>query len=225
MSYIKGYKFDQIIRTQADLDAFNAAHPNYIHNGKKPELGMMVYKDLSGPNGTPDGIIDSWDQTILRDKNNPLVYGLNLGGSWKGLSLDMMFSGRLGAYKWMSDLRDGVEWNRMWKNWYNDSWTPENPNATLPKRVNNDQTKTYAENSDFWLKKNNFMRLKYLTLSYELPKNQFYNSVFDKICVFFTGTNLFVWSNFNKNYYDPEIGNGNAFPVSRSFSFGVDVTF
>ena len=225
LSYIKGYKFDQIIRTQADLDAFNTAHPNYIHNGKKPELGMMVYKDLSGPNGTPDGIIDSWDQTILRDKNNPLVYGLNLGGSWKGLSLDMMFSGRLGSYKWMSDLRDGVEWNRMWKNWYNDSWTPENPNATLPKRVNNDQTKTYAENSDFWLKKNNFMRLKYLTLSYELPKNQFYNSVFDKIRVFFTGTNLFVWSNFNKNYYDPEIGNGNAFPVSRSFSFGVDVTF
>lgn len=225
LSYITGYKFDRIIGTQEELDAFIEAHPGYLHKGKSPELGMMVFKDLSGPDGTPDGIIDSWDKTILKNKNNPLIYGLNLGGSWKGLGLDMMFSGRLGAYKWMKDLVQGVEWNRMWKEWYTDSWSPENPHASLPMRKNNDQTKTYDEDTDYWLKKNNFMRMKYLTVSYELPKNQFYSSVFDKVRVFFTGTNLFVWSNFNKNYYDPEIGDGNSFPVSRSFSFGIDVSF
>lgn len=225
LNYITGYQVDQIIRTQADLDAFNAAHPNYKHNGRTPELGMMVYKDLSGPDGKPDGVIDSWDRTILHDNNFPLIYGLNLGGSWKGLSLDMMFSGSLGTYKSMRDLAGNVEWNRMWKSWYNDSWTPENPNATLPKCKSANDTRTYNEDSDFWYKKNNYMRLKYLTLSYELPKNQFYSSVFDKIRVFFTGTNLFVWSSFNKKYYDPEIGGGNSFPVSRSFSFGVDVSF
>lgn len=225
LNYIKGYKYDQIIRTQADLDAFNAAHPGYIHKGKAPELGMMVYKDLSGPDGTPDGIIDSWDQTILQDNNFPIIYGLNVGGNWKGLSLDMMFSGSLGGYKWMKDLAGGVEWNRMWKDWYDDSWSPENPNASLPKRKNNDQPKTYDKDSDFWLKKNNFLRLKYLTLSYELPKHQFYSSVFDKVRLFFTGTNLFVLSSFNNKYYDPEIGDGNSFPVSRSFSFGIDVSF
>lgn len=225
LSYITGYKFDRIIGTQEELDAFIEAHPGYLHKGKSPELGMMVFKDLSGPDGTPDGIIDSWDKTILKNKNNPLIYGLNLGGSWKGLSLDMMFSGRLGSYKWMKDLVQGVEWNRMWKEWYTDSWSPENPHASLPMRKNHDQTKTYDEDTDYWLKKNNFMRMKYLTVSYELPKNQFYSSVFDKVRVFFTGTNLFVWSNFNKNYYDPEIGDGNSFPVSRSFSFGIDVSF
>lgn len=225
LSYITGYKFDRIIGTQEELDAFIEAHPGYFHKGKSPELGMMVFKDLSGPDGTPDGIIDSWDKTILKNKNNPLIYGLNLGGSWKGLSLDMMFSGRLGSYKWMKDLVQGVEWNRMWEEWYTDSWSPENPHASLPMRKNHDQTKTYDEDTDYWLKKNNFMRMKYLTVSYELPKNQFYSSVFDKVRVFFTGTNLFVWSNFNKNYYDPEIGDGNSFPVSRSFSFGIDVSF
>lgn len=225
LSYITGYKFDQIIRTQGDLDAFNTAHPDYLHKGKAPELGMMVFKDLSGPKGTPDGIIDSWDKTILQDNNFPTIFGLNLGGTWKGVSLDMMFSGSLGSYKWMKDLAGGVEWNRMWKDWYDDSWSPENPNASLPRRRNNDQTKTYDEDTDFWLKKNNFLRLKYLTVSYELPKNQFYSSVFDKVRVFFTGTNLFVLSNFNNNYYDPEIGGGNSFPVSRSFSFGIDVSF
>lgn len=223
-SYIKGYEFDQIIRTQEQLDAFNAAHPNYTHNGLKPELGMMVFKDLSGPNGTPDGTIDSWDRVMLYSNNNPVVYGLNLGGSWKGLSLDMMFSGKLGIVKSYKDLATGVEWNRMWDQWYYDSWTPENPNATLPKRVSNNTTNTYNTDCSYWYENGSFMRLKYLTLSYDLPKNQFYNKFFDNVRIFFTGTNLFVLSKFNK-YYDPEISGGNAFPVLRSFNFGVDVRF
>jgi hypothetical protein len=48
--------------------------------------------------------------------------------------------------------------------------------------------------------------------------------MFENVRLFVTGTNLFVLSGFNK-YYDPEIGGGNAFPVLRSFNFGVDVKF
>lgn len=225
LSYIRGWAFDKILRTQADLDAFVAANPNYKHKGLSPELGMIVYKDLSGPNGTADGIIDDWDRVILKNNNFPVVYGLNLGGSWKGLSVDMMFSGKLGEKKWMKDLADGVEWNRMWNQWYYDSWTPETPNATLPKRISSNSEKTYNIESSFWLKNADFMRLKYLTVSYDLPKGQFYNSVFDNVRLFVTGTNLFVLSSFNKNYYDPEIGGGNAFPVLRSWNFGINVKF
>lgn len=225
LSYITGLEVDQIIRTQADLDAFNAAHPNYLHKGQKPELGMMVYKDLSGPQGTPDGIIDDWDKTILKNKNNPFIVGLNLGGTWKGFGLDMMFTGHFAEYKWADDLAGGVEWNRMWHDWYDNSWTSENPNAELPKRKSANVTRTYDDKSDFWLKKNNYLRMKYLTVSYTLPENQFYNKVFNNVRLFFTGTNLFVLGGFNKNYYDPEIGQGNEFPISRSFNFGIDVTF
>lgn len=223
-SYITGYSFNQIIRTQEQLDAFNSANPNYKHNGLSPELGMMVFDDITGPDGTPDGIIDSWDRVMLNSKNFPVVYGLNLGGTWNGLSLDMMFSGKLGEDKSYQDLAGGVEWNRMWEKWYSDSWTPENPNATLPKRIGANTGNTYQTNSSYWYDSGSFMRLKYLTLSYDLPKAQFYNNVFDNIRIFFTGTNLFVLSGFNK-YYDPEIGGGNAFPILRSFNFGVDVRF
>ena len=184
----------------------------------------MVYKDLSGPNGKPDGNIDDWDRVMLKPNNYPIVYGLNLGGSWKGFHLDMMLSGRLGEKKWMNDLAGGVEWNRMWDQWYSDSWTPENPNATLPKRVSANNSNTYQTNSSYWLKNGSFMRMKYLTLSYDLPKGKFYSKVFDNVRVFATGTNLFVISPFNK-YYDPEIGGGNAFPVLRSYNFGIDVKF
>ena len=42
-----GYDFDKIIRTQEELDAFNAANPDYTFNGMKPQLGDIVYKDHS----------------------------------------------------------------------------------------------------------------------------------------------------------------------------------
>ncbi|MFV0506341.1 MAG: TonB-dependent receptor [Bacteroidales bacterium] len=224
-SYITGWDFDKIIRTQEELDAFNKENPNYKHNGLSPELGMMVFKDLSGPDGNPDGIINDWDKIILKDSNNPIVYGLNLGGNWKGISIDMMFSGQLGVDKWITDLAGGVEWNRMWKNWYSDSWTPENTNASLPKRIGYNNTKTYETPSSFWLKDASFMRLKYLTISYDLPKNLLYNGVLENVRFFVTGTNLFTLSSFNRKYYDPEIGSGNSFPILRSVNLGVDVKF
>ncbi|MDE6180936.1 MAG: SusC/RagA family TonB-linked outer membrane protein, partial [Phocaeicola sp.] len=174
----------------------------------------------------PDGLIDSWDRIQLRDNNNAVYTGLNLGGKWKGLSIDAMFSGRFGAEQWVTDVAGGVEWNRMWRDWYTDSWTPENPNASLPQRITANGWASYNETSSFWLKKNDFLRMKYLTISYDLPKGQFYNKIFDNIRLFASGTNLFVLSGFNKKYWDPELGNnGSTFPLLRSFSFGIDVKF
>lgn len=219
-----GYDFDKIIRTQAELDAFNTAHPDYTFNGMKPQLGDIVYKDHSGPEGVADGVIDDWDRVVLRDKNFPVVYGLNLGGSWKGLSVDMMFSGELGVYKSYRSIAGNVEWNRMYEGWYDDSWTEENPNASLPRMVSYNVPSTYRDkDSQFWYKKTNFMRLKYLTVSYDLPKNQFYNKFFENVRLFVSGTNLLCWSSFK--YYDPQLGNGNDYPIMRSFNFGIDVKF
>ena len=117
-----------------------------------------------------------------------------------------------------------VEWNRVWAEWYDNSWTEDNPNAMLPKQVSANAPSSYRnDDSQFWMKKTNFMRLKYVTLSYDLPKNQFYNKLFDNVRLFVTGSNLFVWSSFK--YYDPELEHGNAYPIMRSFNFGVDVKF
>lgn len=218
----KGYRFDQILRTQEQLDKFIEEHPGYRIGGQIPELGMMVYKDISGPDGKPDNVIDSWDKVILVAKNFPVVYGLNLGAGWNGFSLDMMFSGKLHEQKSFKNLAEGVEWNRMWSEWYDNSWTPENTDAWLPKRISSGRSKTYTEDSDFWLKKINFIRLKYLNIGYTIPQ-KVYGGVFDRVKLFFSGSNLFALSNFS--YYDPEIGGGYDFPVMRSYSFGIDVTF
>jgi TonB-linked SusC/RagA family outer membrane protein len=223
MSVIRGYQFDKILRTQAELDQFNSEHPGYKYSGIGPALGMMVYKDLSGPGGTPDGIIDTYDRVVLKKSNLPIVYGLNLGGSWKGISLDLMFNGYLKQQKSFQDLAGGVEWNRMYSGWYNDSWTPENPNASLPRRISATQSNTYGASSSFWYQNAGFARLKYLTVGYTVPP-RLYNKVLESVKFYFSGTNLFNLTNFK--YYDPELaGDGFSYPVMRSFNFGVNVTF
>lgn len=215
-----GYRFDQIIRTQEQLDQFNKEHPNYSYGGIKPALGMMVYKDLGGPDGKPDGIIDSWDKDLLTARNFPINYGLNLGASWKGLSVDLMFNGRIKEQKSFQNLAGGVEHNRMWTEWYDNSWTSETPNAMLPKRVGHD--KTYDVESDYWMKDASFIRLKYINVGYTIPQT-FYKGALERVKLFVSGNNLFCLSNFS--YYDPEIGGGWDYPVMRSFNFGIDVTF
>lgn len=233
LTAVYGYKADGVIRSQEELDQFNAQHPNYNFHGIKPELGQLTYKDLSGPEGKPDGIVDNYDYVMIRNNNNPIVLGLTLGAEWKGLAVNAVFNGNLGKEQFVYNMFDTYDWNRMWITSYQESWSPDNPNGTLPLRKNYYQgDKTYGHQSDFWLKKANFFRLKNLNISYTIPQYLYNRFGLDKVQVYFTGTNVFVISNFNKNYYDPEtahpsnpgVGDPWAFPIMKSYNFGISVT-
>ncbi len=88
---ISGYIADDILRTQADVDKLP---DNYRIIGFVPEIGMLNYKDVSGPNQVPDGTIDGYDQRYIYNYSSPPIsYGLLLRGEWKGLSLEVFFPG------------------------------------------------------------------------------------------------------------------------------------
>ncbi|NLR56855.1 SusC/RagA family TonB-linked outer membrane protein [Chitinophaga polysaccharea] len=218
---------DKILRTQADLDAWNAANPNYTYYGYKAAIGQLVFKDISGPDGKPDGIVDDWDQVEWRRNNNPIVVGLNFGASWKGLSLDISFNGSFNYYQSIRPLNQNVEWNRNWVKWATDAWTPQNTNASLPIRYssNDGKDRINRDESSFWMKKSNWLRCKYISLAYSLPQNWVNKASLSGARIFFNATNPFIISKFNKLYYDPEIGNPNNFPIMRTFNFGASVTY
>jgi hypothetical protein len=125
----------------------------------------------------------------------------------------------------MKDIAEGQEWNRMWVKWYDDSWTPENTTASLPQRYHvYDSSGTYHEESSFWLKRGDFLRLKNLHVSYAIPGKFYRKTGIDKVSVYFVGTNMFIISGFNKKYYDPEMSGGFTFPIMKSYNFGINVT-
>ncbi|NRF41919.1 SusC/RagA family TonB-linked outer membrane protein [Pedobacter foliorum] len=216
-----------MLRTQADLDAFVAANPNYKFQGRAPELGQLTYADLSGKEGRPDGIVDDWDQTVVKTNTNPVSLGLNLGIEWKGISLDASFAGNLNTYRMVNGLVDGnVEWNRMWRPWAYDAWTPENPNASLPRRYSANDGTSWVTNtpSTFWLKRADFLRLRMLNVGYSLPASITNKMGIGGLKFYCSGSNLFIISGFNKKYYDPEIGGGFSYPLMKSFNFGVNLS-
>ncbi|AOW10556.1 SusC/RagA family TonB-linked outer membrane protein [Flavobacterium gilvum] len=220
---IVGFETEPIIRTQADLNAFNAAHPGYKVDGWVPFLGMLPIKDISGPTGKPDNIIDDYDKVDLVKDNTPTNYGLNFGGDFKGFSLDVVFSGSTGSVKSWQEINGGVEWNRMYKGWYDDSWTPENPNATLPKIwAQEGANSTTNKLSNYWLKKNDYIRLSYLNFGYDFAELSHIKGI-NNLKLYATGSNLFVLGNFTK-YWDPQ-GSAFSYPIMKSFSIGLNVGF
>lgn len=227
-SYVVGYQVEGILRTQADLDKLLTNNPNYKFNGYTPELGQLYYKDInsSAGLGIPDGVVDNYDITVLRKNNDPIVFGWNFGAEWKGITLNANFNGMAGYWKSFQDLAGGVEWNRLWNKWYSDSWTPDNTGAMLPIRYSAGGDSRYNLNqapSKFWLKDASFIRLKSLELAYAIPAKLYQRLNINQIQIYVSGTNLFILSKFNKDYYDPEMSGGTAFPIMRSFNFGINV--
>lgn len=227
VSRIVTYQAIGMLRTQTDLDAFVAANPTYKFNGIAPAVGQLTYADLSGPDGKPDGTIDSWDRTQVKNSNNPIVLGLNFGLEWKGFSIDATFNGNLHQMRFVNNLVDGnVEWNRMWSNWATDAWTPATPNATLPIRYSaNDGARDVTNTaSTFWLKNSSFLRMKLLNVGYNIPARYMNKIGVAGMKLYFSGSNLFVLSKFNKDYFDPETGDPFGYPIMKTFNFGVNVS-
>jgi hypothetical protein len=98
-----------------------------------------------------------------------------------------------------------------------------NPNASYPRL-------TYGNNSNnnrassYWLRNGAYLRLKTFEVGYSLPQ-KWVNKIYSKrIRVFFIGSNLLTFSEFK--LWDPEMGstNGTKYPLSRSFSFGFNIS-
>ncbi len=222
--YVAALVSNGIIRTQSQLDAIPA---NYIAYGLKPRLGDVWYKDVSGPTaGTPDGIIDDFDRQVIKGEHYapPYMYGLNLTTAWKGFSLDLFFQGAMGVTKMYNGGPYGRHfeaWAKPNANWLN-SWSPTNINGSFPRPdIWGNSSNDYE--STFWLKSGDYMRLKYLGLSYSLPKNIIRKLNISKATLILSGTNLFTITGFK--YYDPAISAAGSYPTMKAYTLGINVSF
>jgi hypothetical protein len=182
----------------------------------------MDYYDLRGATSdAPDGKVDAQDQDVIASHYMaPVNYGISLGGKWKGLSLNLLFQGTSGNQKmidWQRQLYNTVETNFSF---WNDHWTPENPNAAFPRAgngANNERPST------FWLRNDAYLRLKNLDLSYDLPVKLLKNVGLGRTRLFFIGTNLLLLQDQVK-VMDPEQATIRSYPVMKSYSVGANIS-
>jgi len=218
-----GYVSDGYFQTQEEIDA----SPVYGARGNvKP--GYIKYKDLSGPEGTPDGVINNFDRTILGNSMPRYEYSANLGAEWKGFDFTLFLQGvgKKEIYYSGRGARPFYIGGTIYKNQLN-SWTENNRNAKFPLLLidgtGNNQNNI---NSDFWVKSGAYMRIKNLVVGYSLPRSVLSRINIEKFRIYMSGQNLFTLSKAYKGY-DPEIsvGSGAFYPVMRTYTIGMDINF
>ncbi len=216
-----GFECIGMIRTEEQLQQYMEENPNMTIKGQKPGLGMLIYKDVRGPESDePDGIITDDDKVvIIENKVAPITYGFTIGGKWKGFMLDIFFQGMAGHKKLMDFRGNGINAHTSTFKYYNDHWTPENTNASMPGAT---QYKN-NEASSFWVRNASFLRCKNISISYDLPKTFVQRIGIEKARLFLNGTNLFLLQDKVK-WMDPEATSISDYPVMRNFSFGLNIT-
>lgn len=226
-----GYEVDGIFQNQAEIDALDEGASDGIYQATGTSPGDFRFRDTNG-----DGKITEDDRVILGNPNPDIFGGLTSNMSWKGLNLNAFFQFSEG-----NDIMNfGLRGTMFMRNQDNvitrnlERWTPENPDTDVPRVAIGDPNNNRRVSS-FLVEDGSYLRLKTLTLSYDLPEQLLSNTFLGNVNFYAMATNL--WTATNYSGVDPEVstfgGNEGAalgvdndtYPSGKTYTFGVKVGF
>lgn len=219
-----GYVSDGIFQTQEEVDAGPVMFAN-----QKP--GDIRYKDLSGPDGVPDGKIDAtYDRTTLGGSLPRYNFGGTLNFDYKNLSIAVMFDGVGKRKVLMSEymMRPFMnKWLAPSSNLLGDYWSTyntaeQNANAFYPRLGENSMKSNYEAMTDYWLIDGSYFRLKNVNIGYNLPAKWLKKVSIDNLRLYVSLQDLFSIDHFPDGW-DPE-ASYNGY-IARSYTFGIDLKF
>lgn len=222
MGVYYGYVCDGIFQNEVEV----ANHAT--QTGAAP--GRLIYRDLDG-----NGVIDDNDRCIIGDPNPDLSMGLNLTFRYKDFSLDMFFAGDFGF-----DIQNHMKRQLLSMNYGNlstnrgveilNAWTPTNTDTDIPALSLTDDNNE-SRFSSYYVENGSYMKMKYLKLSYALPKNLIKKIGASNLEVYGQVENVFTLTSYTgldpeilPGEYGARIDNG-AYPRPRTFTVGVNFQF
>nr|WKN38195.1 TonB-dependent receptor [Tunicatimonas sp. TK19036] len=233
IGHLWGYQLGGIFQSQQEIDQFFSEYEDAnVGNTDFVEPGDMYFQDVQGNpteeepfySKTPDGVINSFDQTEIGNTIPGYTYGLNLNVGWKGLDLTVSFYGEGDVEKY-NDVRRRFEgMSGAGTNYFASTlnrWTPQNTNTDMPRAVIGDP----AGNNRFstrWVESAAFFRLNNWQLGYTLPASVLdaLNNTVKSLRIYVGGQNnlyLYSWSGI-----DPV---NDEFPLPRAINAGLNIRF
>lgn len=222
-----GFIADGIFKSQDEVDK-SAVQP-----GKG--LGRIRYKDISGPDGKPDGKIDyDYDRTWIGNPTPKVEYGLSFNASYKDFDFSMFWQGVGGntvnnGWKSYSDF-----WNVWVQSGFNhparvlDAWSPANPNSNIPalSLINpNNELRT----STYFIESGAYLKMRNIQFGYTLPKQISSSVGMERLHIYVLALNLINIKSKSFTGPDPETPGGsdynNPYVRPRTFKLGVEVSF
>ncbi len=246
---IWGYETEGIAKSQEEMDAHLKVADQSSISSESWGAGDVMYKDLNGDKKVTQGmrtLDDHGDLKVIGNSTPRYLMGINLNASWKGFDIQAFFQGVLKRDYYCSDnygggkeFLFGATGSGQWwcsgitdvKDYYRDasSWSvqngymTENVNGYLPRpRYSDMNTQTQSR----YLLNAAYMRLKNLQIGYTLPKTLLSHIGLTNARFFVSMENLFTITSL-PHQFDPETISSkaaNGYPLSKTFSFGVNVT-
>jgi len=231
---MKGWRWDGLWRADQEAEARSY--------GQLP--GWDHLADISGPDGVPDGQVDSFDKTVIGNGYPKFTWGFTNLFTYRGFELSFLIIGSQG-----NDLFNTIRIRRQ-SEWEGvdpillDEWTPDNQGTSIQKLYDGAwvesqdlENKYYTNNyqtTSKWVEDASFIRLKTLTLGYSFAQSILGKIGFSKARVYASATNLVTITKYTG--YDPEIAafpsndatigvDLSVYPPARTYTFGIDLTF
>ncbi|MEI7500522.1 MAG: TonB-dependent receptor [Bacteroidota bacterium] len=194
--------------------------------GAKP--GDFKYVDKNN-----DGKINSEDCGIIGNALPDFTWGFNNTFSFKNFTLDIFLQGSQGNQILNSnrfELESGNGLSNASVNLLN-RWTPENPSNVYPRANRNAD---YLHMSDRYLENGSYVRIKTITLSYDLPEKVINALKLTKVRFYVTAQNMLTLTNYTG--FDPEVGSFGmdntrlgydfgSYPSVKTYIIGASITF
>lgn len=222
-----------LIQTDGIFQSDTEAAAYVDKNGQRIQPNAQA-GDLKFVDQNNDGKIDENDRVFMGSYMPKMTYSFMAGFNYKKLSFSMMFQGvarskAFNASKFVLLNETQGEFNRWDK--ILDAWSPSNTGSDIPRISKQDSNGNFEQCSDFYLEDASYLRLKNLTIGYDLSdllhRSAYLSDRKSALSVYVSGENLFTITNYSG--LDPEVGgkglDGCKYPVSRVLSFGIKLTY
>ena len=231
MGAFYGYETAGLFKNEADIVGWatqtggNVAYSNKVDRDSGAWVGDIKFVDQNN-----DGVINDADQKVIGDPNPDFIYGLTNTFTWKDLSLSIFIQGSYGndifnvSRMETEGMYDGKNQStEVLKRW------------RIPGQITNVPKANFnIKNSTYFVEDGSYLRVKDISLSYNIRCRQFKKWGISRVQPYFTASNLLTWTSYSG--MDPEVnqyGNSGSvqgidygtYPQSKSFVFGINVEF
>ncbi|PTN10138.1 TonB-dependent receptor [Mangrovibacterium marinum] len=249
-----GYQTDGLFQDAEDIRTSALPEGINIHRTTGVWVGDVKFKDLSGPDGVPDGVINEYDQTVIGDPNPDFTFGFTNTFSYKSWELGIGLTGSVGAdvLNYVRVKTEGLmsQWDNQAVDVLNraqlgyldgnnmdveniDNSYLINPGAEMPRWSGNDINGNNRM-SDRWIENGSYLRIQNISLSYSLPHRWLKPTGMSRCKLYLNAQNVYTFTNYSG--LDPEIGSYNQqaglsnvdmgrYPSPRIYTLGANITF